>query len=258
MFFSLSCGQGLLDHHLQVTPRETMSSILLNEPQARIDNPDFADIQTQRPSTHCCTVFQPDDQSTDGRCSSSRNFIVRYQSARSVNDVAPIEWPPLAFRLGETLCKTQIENQMQDFENMMQAYRQDGNDSIAKHNSHFLNGTHVGKNCPVDPNQGLSGYGKASHLYNNGLKGFLSRRESSKESVLLCLSGGFGFMLCLGVIFLLLCWLSLGKSNLATYHLGLPVLVLAVMLVQACVSVVQRWLTQIESKILGYGDCGNA
>jgi len=256
MFLSLLCEQGSSDHHLQILSREARSSILLNEPQVQTDNPNFADTKTQNSSAYCCTVFQTGDELTDGRCFSSRNFILGVQSARSVKDV-PIDCPSLSFRLGETLTKIQVEDQMQDRENMIQDGQQADKDSIAKHKFYLLQGSYTCKHCPVGPDQDLPVYGEASRLHHDILNRFLSCRESSTEKVLFCLFGGFCSMLCLGVVNLL-CWLLLGKSKLATYHLGLPVLVLVVISVQACVSVVQRRLTQIESKFLPHGDSGNS
>lgn len=95
----------------------------------------------------------------------------------------------------------------------------------------------------VDRNQGLSSAEAASRLEKFGPNSLPNRRVNYVAKVLKYVFGGFCSILWVGVIIFFICWRPLGNPNPAPYNLGLAILVIIAILLQAAFSAFQDWST---------------
>lgn len=103
----------------------------------------------------------------------------------------------------------------------------------------------------VDPENGLSASAAAARLQRDGKNTIAQRRENYLKKIFYYVFGGFCSILWIGVIVFFLCWRPLSNPPDAT-NLALAILVLIVIVLQACFSAFQDWSTkQVMNSILG-------
>ncbi|KAH8700930.1 putative Na/K ATPase alpha 1 subunit [Talaromyces proteolyticus] len=102
----------------------------------------------------------------------------------------------------------------------------------------------------VAPNDGLSSTEAASRLARDGRNTLPHRRQNYVLKLLKYIFGGFCSVLWIGVIIFFICWRPLGDPNPAPYNLGLAILVLIVIFLQASFSAFQDWSTAQTMKAI--------
>ncbi|KAK3650393.1 hypothetical protein LTR56_006372 [Elasticomyces elasticus] len=95
----------------------------------------------------------------------------------------------------------------------------------------------------TSPQQGLSQDAAARRLTENGLNVLPKRRTNYAKKLLGYVFGGFCSILWVGVIIFFICWRPLGDPDPQAYNLGLAILVIIVIILQASFSAFQDWST---------------
>lgn len=95
----------------------------------------------------------------------------------------------------------------------------------------------------VTSSQGLSTFAANQLLQEHGHNVLPSKKPKYFKKLFNYVFGGFCSILWVGVIIFFICWRPLGDPNPAAYNLGLAILVLLVILLQACFSAFQDWST---------------
>ncbi|KAK5733505.1 hypothetical protein LTR17_009622 [Elasticomyces elasticus] len=95
----------------------------------------------------------------------------------------------------------------------------------------------------TSPQQGLSQDAAARRLTENGLNVLPKRRKNYAKKLLDYVFGGFCSILWVGVIIFFICWRPLGDPDPQAYNLGLAILVIIVIVLQASFSAFQDWST---------------
>jgi sodium/potassium-transporting ATPase subunit alpha len=91
--------------------------------------------------------------------------------------------------------------------------------------------------------QGLSQNAAATRLQRDGKNEIPHPEPKWIGKLLGYVFGGFCSVLWVGVVIFFICWRPLGDPNPAAYNLGLAILVLIVIILQACFSAFQDWST---------------
>ncbi|THC93834.1 hypothetical protein EYZ11_006686 [Aspergillus tanneri] len=91
--------------------------------------------------------------------------------------------------------------------------------------------------------EGLSPTEVAARLARNGMNSLPHRPPNYVMKLLKYVFGGFCSVLWVGVVIFFICWRPLGDPHPAPYNLGLAILVLIVIFLQACFSAFQDWST---------------
>jgi sodium/potassium-transporting ATPase subunit alpha len=211
-----------------------------------IGNDDATDAIAQGPPTSQRITFQPDNhrgrsynETATWRRSASHDSISSVRSrARSVTGV-PIEFRSLSIEVGESQAKKEKKSRGK----VDKDTNDDDKDYFAKMDFHLLEGSQVCKQLDVDPGSGLSTSEAASRLSRDGSNTFPGRRENYLKKLFFYIFGGFCSVLWIGVIIFFICWRPLGDPNPAAYNLGLAILVLIVIFLQASFSAFQDWST---------------
>lgn len=193
-------------------------------------------------------VFQDEDAIRPGRRSHRRGSRQRSASRDSISSVRsranstsgiPIEFRTISFQvsesqaIGRTLSKDKKATTKKD----------DDKNHFDSIDFHTLSGTQVCQQFNVLPEQGLSSTAASTRLQRNGKNILPQRRENYMKKLFGYVFGGFCSVLWVGVIIFFLCWRPLGKPP-APYNLGLAILVLIVIFLQACFSAFQDWSTK--------------
>lgn len=199
-------------------------------------------------------TFEPDahrgwrdnnDGAAARRRSASRDSISSVRSrTRSVTSV-PIEFRSLSFQVGESQAKgDKIPIRTVDKRKKAgKETKQEDKDYFANLHFHILEGFKVCNELDVNPGNGLSTSEVASRLLRDGPNMFPSRRENHLKTLFFYVFGGFCSVLWTGVIIIFICWRPLGNPDPAAYKLGLAILVLIVIFLQASFSALQDWST---------------
>ncbi|KAK5710714.1 hypothetical protein LTR15_012870 [Elasticomyces elasticus] len=95
----------------------------------------------------------------------------------------------------------------------------------------------------TSPQQGLSQDAAARRLTENDLNVLPKRRTNYAKKLLGYVFGGFCSILWVGVIIFFICWRPLGDPDPQAYNLGLAILVIIVIILQASFSAFQDWST---------------
>lgn len=95
----------------------------------------------------------------------------------------------------------------------------------------------------TSPVQGLSHDAAAKRLQRDGPNVLPSRRENYLKKLAGYIFGGFCSVLWVGAIIFFICWRPLGNPDPAPYNLGLAILVIIVIFLQAGFSAFQDWST---------------
>jgi sodium/potassium-transporting ATPase subunit alpha len=199
---------------------------------------DVDDIEAPRPRH---IAFGPDEhqertKQTSRRRSVSRDSITSVRSrARSVQGI-PIEFRTLSFQISDSQSINHKVTKPSKGE-------PDEKDYFESLDFHILDGDTLCKELDVNPTQGLSTTDAAARLLQNGTNTFPRRREPYLKKTLLYVFGGFCSVLWIGVIVFFICWRPLGDPNPAAYNLGLAILIIIVILLQASFSAFQDWST---------------
>ena len=202
-----------------------------------------ADVTAQAPQR---ITFEPENRrgrnyndTSAQRRSASRDSISSVRSrARSVTGV-PIEFRSLSFQVGES----QAKDEKKHYSKVDKDGKDDDKDYFAKLDFHLLEGPQICKQLDVNPDNGLSTSEAASRLSRDGANTFPGRRENYLKKLFFYVFGGFCSVLWVGVIIFFVCWRPLGDPNPAAYNLGLAILVLIVIFLQALFSAFQDWST---------------
>lgn len=109
---------------------------------------------------------------------------------------------------------------------------------------HILHREKVCNRFNVSLERGLSRDIALKRLERDGKNVLPHPRENQVRKILGYVFGGFCSVLWIGVIIFFICWRPLGDPNPAPYNLGLAILVLIVILLQASFSCFQDWSTK--------------
>lgn len=197
-------------------------------------------------------VFQPNERlerphrvaSSDRRRSASRDSISSVRSrTRSVSGV-PIEFRTLSFHVSESQAIQDVEQRKHHAEKKREKKEEKlEEDYFANLDFHVQDSSKLCKELGVTPDQGLSTAEAATRLAQNGKNTFPRHRENHLKKLFFYVFGGFCSVLWIGVIIFFICWRPLGDPNPAPYNLGLAILVIIVILLQASFSAFQDWST---------------
>lgn len=184
------------------------------------------------------------------RRSASRDSISSVRSrARSVQGV-PIEFRTLSFQISHSQAvdekierpKDKKKGKKEKKDRKDKKDKIDEKDYFENIDFHILNANAVCKELNVTPEQGLSADEAATRL-SQGRNTFPRRRENYAKKIALYVFGGFCSVLWVGVIVFFICWRPLGDPNPAAYNLGLAILIMIVIFLQASFSAFQDWST---------------
>jgi sodium/potassium-transporting ATPase subunit alpha len=95
----------------------------------------------------------------------------------------------------------------------------------------------------VTPTQGLSKVAADRLIQEQGRNVLPTKKPKYFKKLLNYVFGGFCSILWVAVIIFFICWRPLGDPNPAAYNLGLAILVMLVIILQACFSAFQDWST---------------
>lgn len=190
------------------------------------------------------------------RDSTGGNSISSFQSRRQSAAIGiPIEFRTLSFEVSESqhkeLKKTKSRNQKREEKDEKKKRQkgkkveeeQDHGDYFSKLQFHLQDGSQVCEELDVRSDRGLGVDEAATRLSRDGKNIFPHRRENYLKKLLQYVFGGFCSILWVGVIIFFICWRPLGDPDPAPYNLGLAILVLIVIFLQACFAAFQDWST---------------
>jgi sodium/potassium-transporting ATPase subunit alpha len=109
---------------------------------------------------------------------------------------------------------------------------------------HILSTKNVCDRFNVFQDRGLSSEAAATRLERDGKNEIPSPTDHMWRKLFWYIFGGFCSVLWVGVIIFFICWRPLGDPHPAAYNLGLAILVLIVILLQASFSAFQDWSTK--------------
>ncbi|KAJ5376360.1 hypothetical protein N7509_013246 [Penicillium cosmopolitanum] len=177
------------------------------------------------------------------RGSEHRRSISRSRSrsrAQSISSI-PIEFRRISFQIADSETREKYEVDLKDSKSKRGETPDDSRyfDSLQFHHQsvdvlyrHF--------NSTID---GLSSAEAASRLARNGKNELPHVPTNYLKRLLKYVFGGFCSILWIGVIIFFICWRPLGDPDPAPYNLGLAILVLIVIFLQASFSAFQDWST---------------
>lgn len=217
---------------------------------------DVSQPQTERYGvsiTQPAISFGPDERDPirRGRISfKNRRSISRSRSrshARSASNL-PIEFRRMSFQISESETREKLEADLKGPRKEKQEIPED---------SHYFEGLdfhrqtvevlcdHFGSTL-----QGLSPAESAARLSRNGKNALPHVRPNYVKRILKYVFGGFCSVLWVGVIIFFICWRPLGDPDPQAYNLGLAILVLIVIFLQASFSAFQDWSTARTMKAI--------
>ena len=212
------------------------------------------DLENANPRSEQRIVFQQDERperlhrlaSSDRRRSASRDSISSVRSrTRSVSGV-PIEFRTLSFRVSESQAIQDVDpskRYSKKTKEKKKGEKVEEKDFFANLNFHALDSSKLCEELDVAPDQGLSTAEAATRLAQNGKNTFPRHSENYLKKLFFYVFGGFCSILWIGVIIFFICWRPLGDPNPAPYNLGLAILVIIVIILQASFSAFQDWST---------------
>lgn len=179
------------------------------------------------------------------RRSASRDSISSVRSRTQLaNAGIPIEFRTLSFSVSQSRSKALGD----DFPEKTKHKRHEPADreaaeEFSKADEHIVGLDQLYQRFRVSPVQGLNSEAAAKRLREDGHNVLPRRRKNYIKTLLKYVFGGFCSVLWIGVIIFFVCWRPLGDPHPAPYNLGLGVLVLIVILLQASFSAFQDWST---------------
>lgn len=178
-------------------------------------------------------------QTTRRQRSRSRDSISSIRSQAHSTSGIPIEFRTLSIQISESQA---------DAKNPPNKGGSSGDDANKDYfeqlDYHMLGVKNVCDRFNVFQEQGLSDNAAATRLLRDGRNQIPSPPERIFRKILLYIFGGFCSVLWIGVIIFFICWRPLGEPNPQAYNLGLAILVLIVIFLQAGFSAFQDWSTK--------------
>lgn len=121
--------------------------------------------------------------------------------------------------------------------------RQQDSEHFEKLDFHTIDTESITRSLGSPVDQGLSSDEAAARLARDGKNTLPRPKNNYAEKLFFYLFGGFCSVLWVGVIIFFICWRPLGDPHPAAYNLGLAILVLIVIILQASFSAFQDWST---------------
>ncbi|OBT58133.1 hypothetical protein VE04_01665 [Pseudogymnoascus sp. 24MN13] len=180
------------------------------------------------------------------RRSVSRDSISSVRDRTRAVQGVPIEFRTLSFQVSESQAIGEVAPSKKLLEALKKKKKADEieeKDYFEHLDYHKRNGDDVCSALNVHCDKGLSASEAATRLSQNGKNAFPHRRENYVKKILFYIFGGFCSVLWIGVIVFFICWRPLGDPNPAPYNLGLAILIMIVIFLQASFSAFQDWST---------------
>lgn len=179
------------------------------------------------------------------RRSSSRESISSVRSRmQSANFELPIQYRTLSFQASESRA---LSDHDLDYNAKLVGVKKDtlqtAADELARADEHQVDLQTLFQRLRVSPQSGLSSEAAAKRLQENGYNTLPKRRQNYAKKLAGYIFGGFCSILWVGVIIFFICWRPLGDPNPQPYNLGLAVLVMIVIFLQASFGAFQDWST---------------
>jgi sodium/potassium-transporting ATPase subunit alpha len=168
--------------------------------------------------------------------SQSRDSISSIRSRTASVSGIPIGFRTLSIQVGESQAKAS--------EPPLKTTDSENKDYFGALDYHKLSTKEVCDRFNVFQEQGLSADAAATRLQRDGKNEIPSPSEHMWRKIFWYIFGGFCSVLWVGVIIFFICWRPLGDPNPAPYNLGLAILVLIVIFLQASFSAFQDWSTK--------------
>jgi sodium/potassium-transporting ATPase subunit alpha len=178
-----------------------------------------------------------------GSRSQSRDSISSIRSRTQSVSGIPIGFRTLSMQVSESQAKAKdppLKNTKND--------DRENKDYFGQLDYHVLNAKNVCDRFNVFQEQGLTQEAAATRLQRDGKNEIPSQSEHMWRKLFWYVFGGFCSILWVGVIIFFICWRPLGDPHPAPYNLGLAILVLIVIILQACFSAFQDWSTKRTMK----------
>lgn len=194
-------------------------------------------------------VFEPDleqrrprrDRSASHRRSTSRDSITSVRSRAKSTNGLPTAYRTLSFEVSRSL-----ENSGQD--SGKAATKSKEADHFENLDYHLQDASTICQRFNTDAERGLSSEAAARRLQQNGKNILPQPKEQYWKKIFFYVFGGFCSVLWIGVLIFFICWQPLGDPHPQAYNLGLAILVLIVILLQASFSAFQDWSTKRTMK----------
>jgi sodium/potassium-transporting ATPase subunit alpha len=175
--------------------------------------------------------------------SQSRNSISSVRSRTQSVSGVPIGFRTLSIQVSESQAKAN-KTSLKETEGANSENR----DYFGEIEYHKLDAISVCNRFNVFQEQGLSTEAAATRLQRDGKNEIPNQPEHIWLKLFWYVFGGFCSVLWIGVIIFFICWRPLGDPHPAAYNLGLAILVLIVIVLQACFSAFQDWSTKRTMK----------
>jgi sodium/potassium-transporting ATPase subunit alpha len=194
-------------------------------------------------------VDRRDGGRSHGRTARRRSRSQSRDSISSVRSrVQSVSGVPIGFR---TLSIQVSESQAKAGEPPLKnskATNDENKDYFGQLDYHLLSTKDVCDRFNVFQEQGLGQEAATVRLERDGKNSIPSPPEHMWKKIFWYVFGGFCSILWIGVIIFFICWRPLGDPNPAPYNLGLAILVLIVIFLQASFSAFQDWSTKRTMK----------
>jgi sodium/potassium-transporting ATPase subunit alpha len=178
-----------------------------------------------------------------GSRSQSQNSISSVRSRTQSVSGVPVGFRTLSIQVSESQAKAN-KTSLKETEGANSENR----DYFGELEYHKLDAISVCNRFNVFQEQGLSAEAAATRLQRDGKNEIPNQPEHMWLKLFWYVFGGFCSVLWIGVIIFFICWRPLGDPHPAAYNLGLAILVLIVIVLQACFSAFQDWSTKRTMK----------
>ncbi|KAF1356357.1 putative Na/K ATPase alpha 1 subunit [Delphinella strobiligena] len=197
-------------------------------------------------------TFVPDDR-LDRRERRRQRSLSRSRSRDSIDSVRsramstsaaagiPIEFRTLSFQVANSQSKA-LKEKTRSKTKKAEKKVQDA-DHFEKLDFHTLDAEAVTSSLGSPPEQGLTTSEAAARLARDGKNALPRAKNNYAKKLLQWFFGGFCSILWVGVIIFFICWRPLGDPDPQAYNLGLAILVIIVIFLQAGFSAFQDWST---------------
>lgn len=188
----------------------------------------------------------------DRRSSNSRESISRARSnseARSASNV-PIEFHRISFQISDSEAREKYADDAKHAKSSQKEKNPNDAQYFEDIKFHSLAVDAVCQDLGVVATDGLSPAEASTRLSRNGMNVLPHRKPNYIIKLLKYVFGGFCSVLWVGTIIFFICWRPLGDPDPAPYNLGLAILVLIVIFLQAAFSAFQDWSTARTMKAI--------
>lgn len=226
----VSSKGNVTDEHEETAPTRDVNDV---EKQERTPHIVWEDVDHHaRGRSDGRGIRRPSRSRSQGSISSVRS------RAHSVSGI-PIEFRTLSIQVAESKAKAKEPPLKHDDDT-----KNENTNYFEQLDYHILSAKSVCDRFNVFQEQGLSKEAAATRLERDGKNAIPSPPEHMWRKIFWYVFGGFCSVLWIGVIIFFICWRPLGDPNPQAYNLGLAILVLIVILLQACFSAFQDWSTK--------------